>query len=202
MPVILLVGIGLVGWWNVMPHSFRGSIKEMIAAHRVPAVRDVAHVLTTTVDVSPAPTRVAAAPKKEGPDVGQLPSPEPVDVAELPRPKAPRHNSGVNPVTGRVYTLAFGGAATRDGKPCAHATVIVKASTPQQNSKQVVFTDAEGNYTVSMRLLALPNQAIDWSMEAFSPERERLEFTGRHIAMREDDPISVDSQLAFLSQTK
>jgi hypothetical protein len=96
------------------------------------------------------------------------------------------------------YSYLFEGRGTFDGKPFPNASVLVKISTPHGSFVQGATTDADGYYSVPAVVTAAPNDPIDFTVEAYTPDFEKVEIVGRRIAMREDYSVIVQKPLDFL----
>jgi len=97
-----------------------------------------------------------------------------------------------------TYTFIFGGKAAYHGQPMTHASVLVRLTTPRGEALQGVVTDADGSYSVQMTAEVAPNEPVDWSMEAYTPEFKKVELVGRRIAIYEETTQTVETPIEFL----
>jgi hypothetical protein len=92
----------------------------------------------------------------------------------------------------RQYHYVFEGVATYEGKPSPNASVLVRVVSSRETVVQGATTDADGAYSVEISLEGSRYEPIDWSMEAFTPDSQKVELLGRRIVMREDAPVVVN----------
>jgi len=105
----------------------------------------------------------------------------------------------------RNYTYIFQGRASYRGQPCANASVKVRLITSREVFIKGGFTDEVGNYSVEMNVVGSRYEPVDWSMEAFTPDFEKVTLDGRRIVMREDenqDIITVHNAVDFVTTPK
>jgi hypothetical protein len=98
----------------------------------------------------------------------------------------------------RSYNYIFEGKATYQGVPCPNASVLVRISTPYGNQTKGTTTDKDGSYQLSVPVQALANDLLQWSVEAYTPEFQKVELLGSKI-VTEDDTVSIENSLAFLA---
>jgi hypothetical protein len=84
------------------------------------------------------------------------------------------------------YAYIFKGIATYRGQPCAKASVLVRLQAGDKSVAKGVLTDADGSYSVEMAIDAEDRAPVDWSMEAFTPDFQKVELNGRQIVQREE----------------
>lgn len=96
------------------------------------------------------------------------------------------------------YTFIFGGKAAFHGQPMPHASVLVRLTTPRGEELQGAVTDSDGSYSVQMKAEVAPNEPVDWSMEAYTPEFKKVELVGRRIAIYEEMTQTVETPIEFL----
>jgi len=99
----------------------------------------------------------------------------------------------------RKYTYTFEGTATYNNAPCASASVLVRVTTEDGTHAVGGVTNADGTYSIQVPVIASINEPIDFTIEGYTPEFKQVEMAGRRIVSQEDDQVTVDRQLAFLS---
>jgi hypothetical protein len=97
------------------------------------------------------------------------------------------------------YTFVFEGKALYHDVPCPNAGVLVTIFTPHGTLAKGGTTDADGSYRIEMAIKANANDAMDWQMQAYTPEFKKVELVGRKI-ITEDSSTSIDNTVAFLPQ--
>jgi len=98
----------------------------------------------------------------------------------------------------RSYNYIFEGKATYQGVPCPNASVLVRISTPYGNLTKGTTTDKDGSYQLTVPVQALANDLLQWSVEAYTPEFQKVELLGSKI-VTEDTTVSIENSLAFLA---
>lgn len=98
----------------------------------------------------------------------------------------------------RSYDYIFEGKATYQGVPCPNASVLVRISTPYGNVTKGTTTDKDGSYQLTVPVQALANDLLQWSVEAYTPEFQKVELLGSKI-VTEDTTVSIENSLAFLA---
>lgn len=104
----------------------------------------------------------------------------------------------MNDPTVHEFTYIFEGKGTYLGQPCSRASVLVRLSTPRTEVYQGAVTDADGNYSVSLKINASDNEPVDFSVEAYNPDFQKIELVGRRIVMHEDSTVTVQKPLDFI----
>jgi hypothetical protein len=99
----------------------------------------------------------------------------------------------------QTFNCIFEGKATLHGLPCPHANVLVRASTKYTIQTKGTTTGEDGSYRLIVAVQAFPNDNLDWSIEAYTPDFNKLELAGRRI-ITEDDALSISQTLAFLPE--
>jgi len=97
------------------------------------------------------------------------------------------------------YSFVFEGKALYHGVPCPNASVLVTVFTPKGDLAKGGTTEADGSYHIQIAVNANANDAMDWQMQAYTPDFKKVELVGRKI-ITEDSSVSIDNTLAFLPQ--
>ena len=96
------------------------------------------------------------------------------------------------------YVYTFEGIATYDDQRCPNASILVRLSTADETRTVGGVTNADGTYSIQVPINAAVNDPIDWVVEGFTPDFQKVEMTGRRIVAKEDDPVTLVQPLAFL----
>lgn len=99
------------------------------------------------------------------------------------------------------FTYLFEGKATFKGQPCHNASVLVRMTSEDRSAAQGTVTDADGSYSISMSIDVVDKHPLDWTIEAYTPEFDPVEITGRQIVQApyepEKGPIVVTNPVEF-----
>jgi len=85
---------------------------------------------------------------------------------------------------------------THLGNPCPHASVFARVTTKYGTLTVGTTSLADGRYRLVVPFSARVNDNLDWSVEAYTPEFERLELSGHRIIVARA-PVSVDQPVDF-----
>lgn len=101
------------------------------------------------------------------------------------------------------YKYLFEGKATFQGQPCANASVLVRLIVGETTVTKGTVTDADGSYSLETAIDAEDKAPVDWEMEAYTPDFQKVELSGRRIVQREEEqeqkPIIVNMPVEFLA---
>jgi len=148
--------------------------------------------LTSFLAITPANQKVAVVPSWRQAQKVHLVSRPPSTA--VPSSAA----SPMNDPQAHEYTYIFEGKGTYQGRPFPNASVLVGISTPRMDAYQGTVTDADGQYSVSVKIQATPNEPVDFSVDAYTPDFQKIELTGRRIVMHEDTTVTVEKPLDFV----
>lgn len=95
------------------------------------------------------------------------------------------------------YVYRFSGVVTAQGKPFPLATVFLKLNSQRGNKSQGAVSEENGTYTVEAIVPAAADEPVDWTIEAYTPEFERIEFTGRQIVDKSNRVIELPQNFDF-----
>ena len=82
----------------------------------------------------------------------------------------------------------FEGIAIFQNQPCRNARVSVRVVRGDDSVTHDVVTGADGSYHLQVDVLAAEKDAVDWTLQAYSPDFQKAEMAGRLIAQRLEDP--------------
>jgi hypothetical protein len=101
----------------------------------------------------------------------------------------------------RRYTYLFEGKATYRNQPCANASVLVRLLSGEKTVAKGSVTEADGSYSIEVVIDAAPDAPVDWTMEAYTPDFNKVEMKGRRIVQREEEskPVIVTNAVDFLA---
>ena len=102
----------------------------------------------------------------------------------------------------RHYTYLFEGKTTFHNSPCANASVLVRLISGDQTIAKGTVTDANGSYVLEVAVDAADGSPVDWEMEAYTPDFNKVELSGRRIVQQEEEesrePIVVTTPVEFV----
>jgi len=100
------------------------------------------------------------------------------------------------------YTYRFEGMASFHGKPCSHASVLVRLSSGSRSVAKGTITESDGSYALKVAIDAADNDYVDWTIQAYTVDFDNVELAGRQIVRREEAeeqaPITVNNPLTFV----
>ena len=96
------------------------------------------------------------------------------------------------------YVYIFEGTATFQGSPVARASVLVRVLTEEGTVSKGTLTDDQGNYRLEVAINAPDNDPVDYVMEAYSPESQKVVMVGRRITTQEEARVTIGGTLALL----
>ena len=97
----------------------------------------------------------------------------------------------------RTYVYQFEGVATHRGEACRNASVTVRVVTSRGTFFQGGMTDSEGKYSIHITVEGNRFEPVDWSMEAYTSDFERVQLVGSRIMMQEDQDTTVRNEVDF-----
>ncbi len=146
-----------------------------------------------------------------------LASPSPVsqiNVARLPAPlkhevpvvkiiRTPRDFNVLSTYSHyRLYTYKFEGTAKHQGAACPNASILVRVISNEETITRGGITAADGTFSIEVPVRAKEGIPVDWKVEAFTPEFEKIEMAGRRIVQQEEEqasaPVVVTSAFEFV----
>ena len=197
---------GLMGTFLLFLMGYSGHTELLISQtqHLFQQLIQMALVfLGLIAPVSPSPsTRFHQAPMKAPPlsafTMSSAPRPAASGVAYelmfIPMKSIPHH---------REYI--FEGNATFHGKPCPNASILVRLITGDQTLTQGTITGPDGSYRVQASIDAGEKDPVDWTIEAYTSDFDKVEISGRRIIEAQgiqDDPdkkpIVVNNPIEFI----
>jgi hypothetical protein len=105
------------------------------------------------------------------------------------------------PVIKRI-TCLFVGKATYHGQPSPNASVLVRVLSGDQTVTKGAITGADGSYSIQVALDAEDKAPIDWTMEAYTPDFQKVEINGSRIVQDSDEqenkPIVLTTPVEFV----
>jgi hypothetical protein len=90
------------------------------------------------------------------------------------------------------WTYIFEGKATLHDQPCPNSSVLVRLSNGDQSVAQGTITGPDGSYILRVAIDANDGDPVDWTLESFTPDFQKVELNGRKIVQSES---SQDSQV-------
>jgi hypothetical protein len=100
------------------------------------------------------------------------------------------------------YNYIFEGKASFHGQPCPNASVLVRLESGDLSAAQGAVTDADGSYRVEVPIDAADQAPVDWTMDAYTPDFNKVELSGRRIVQKEEEesrePITVTTPVEFI----
>jgi hypothetical protein len=104
------------------------------------------------------------------------------------------------------WTYIFEGKATLHDQPCPNASVLVRVTNGDQSVAQGTITGADGSYSLTVAVDAREGDPVDWTLDAFTPDFQKVELFGRKIVKSDDvqdqlkdqKPIVVNAPVEFL----
>ncbi len=100
------------------------------------------------------------------------------------------------------YTYRFEGKATFHNKPCSNASVLVRLTSGEKSVTQGSVTEADGSYLLKVGIDAEDNASVDWTIEAYTADFDKVELSGRQIVQRanieQQSPITVNTPVDFV----
>ena len=100
------------------------------------------------------------------------------------------------------YTYQFEGKATLHGQPCANASVLVRLVSGDTTLAKGTVTEADGTYILKVGIDVQDDSAVDWALEAYTADFDKVELSGRQIVKREQmddpEPITVNTPVDFV----
>jgi len=85
------------------------------------------------------------------------------------------------------FNYIFDGIATLHGQPCPRASVLVRLISGDNTAAKGTVTNADGSYSLEMFIDAENRAPVDWIMEAYTPDFQKVELSGRRIVQREEE---------------
>src|SRR6266700_6140706 len=79
------------------------------------------------------------------------------------------------------YSYVFEGKATLHNAPCANASVLVRLTSGEKTVAKGTVTETDGSYSLKVGIDAEDNTSVDWTIEAFTAEFNKIELGGRQI---------------------
>lgn len=101
-----------------------------------------------------------------------------------------------NPTLKR-YTYIFEGKATSQGIPCAKASVLIRMTSGDVNVTKGGITEEDGSYSIQLAIDAVDKAPVDWTIEAYTPDFEKIELYGRKIVSMQEDTVVVQKPVDF-----
>jgi hypothetical protein len=100
------------------------------------------------------------------------------------------------------YNYLFEGKATFHNKPCTNASVLVRLTSGADSVTKGAVTESDGSYTLKVGIDAEDNSSVDWTIEAYTADFDKVELSGRQIVQRSDieqqSPITVTNPVDFV----
>lgn len=100
------------------------------------------------------------------------------------------------------YTYIFEGKASLHNKPCPNASVLVRLSSGDRTVTKGTVTESDGSYNLQVAIDAEEHAAVDWTMEAYTADFDRVELSGRQIVQRAEiekqTPVTVTNPVDFV----
>jgi hypothetical protein len=100
------------------------------------------------------------------------------------------------------YTYIFEGKATFHNQPCPNASVLIRLSSGDRTVTKGTVTEADGSYKLKVSIEAEEHASMDWSMEAYTADFNKVELSGRQIVQRTEverqEPITVTNPVDFV----
>ncbi len=101
----------------------------------------------------------------------------------------------------RPYTYRFEGVASYQGKPCPHVSVLVRVMMNDDVTTRRAMSQEDGSFSIDVPIVANDGDSVDWSMEAFTTEFQKVELSGRRIVQPRDEnpeaPVIVRAPVEF-----
>lgn len=105
----------------------------------------------------------------------------------------------------RRYLYRFEGKASYQGAPSSNASVLVRIITGESTFTKGGITNEDGTYSIEIPVMAEDGAPVDWHMEAYTSEFQKLELSGRRIVQQEEEsgelPIVVSSPVEFTASS-
>ena len=105
----------------------------------------------------------------------------------------------------RQWNYIFEGKATLHDQPCPNASILVRLMAGNQSVAQGTITGPDGSYKLQASITADEKDPVDWSIEAYTPDFDKVEISGRRIiqgqgAQEDQDkkPIVVNNPVEFV----
>lgn len=141
----------------------------------------------------PSPESIALAPR--------VPTAAALRKKPLVRPSIPNSMALRTVSNLRHYTYRFEGKASHQGEICPNASVLVRIISGEKTFTKGGITNEDGTYSIEVPVLAEDGAPVDWRVEAFSSEFQKLEMSGRRIVQQEEEqsqePIVVTTPVEF-----
>ena len=109
----------------------------------------------------------------------------------------------MNPIL-RQWNYIFEGKATLHGQPCPNASILVRLMVGEQSVTQGTITGPDGSYRLQASINADEKDPVDWTIEAYTPDFDKVEISGRRIIQAEGTqedqnkkPIVVTNPIEF-----
>jgi hypothetical protein len=104
------------------------------------------------------------------------------------------------------YNYVFNGKATLHGEHCANASVLIRLIAGDRTVTKGALTDANGDYSLEVAIDAQDKSPVDWTMDAYTADFQKVELSGRQIVQREVElgqepekqPIIVTNPVEFV----
>ena len=100
------------------------------------------------------------------------------------------------------FNYIFEGKATFHHEPCAMASVLVRLISGEQTAAKGAVTESDGSYRIEIPIEAEGHASVDWTIEAFTADFDKVELSGRKIVQREEEetqaPIIVNAPVEFV----
>jgi hypothetical protein len=139
-------------------------------------------------------TPPAPAPHVRHMHVPAAPAPKPIPNSMSLRTDPLKHH----------YNYLFEGKATFHNKPCANASVLVRLTAGAETITKGAVTESDGSYTLKVGIDAEDNSSVDWTIEAYTADFNKVELSGRQIVQRGETeiekqaPITVTNPVDFV----
>jgi len=95
----------------------------------------------------------------------------------------------------REITVVFKGKMTVNETPCGGANVSVRILSDKEDQTAETVTAPDGTYTTAMKVLAMPNEDVTWSLQARTTGDQSLELNGRSITDDQDRILQLEHDL-------
>jgi len=103
------------------------------------------------------------------------------------------------------WNYIFAGKATFHGQPCPNASILVRLIAGGQSATEGTITGPDGSYRLHVTINANEKDAVDWTVEAYTPEFNKVEISGRRIIQapgtlddQDKKPIVVNTPVKFI----
>jgi hypothetical protein len=125
------------------------------------------------------------------PVIAHAPAPAPSRVAP-PSVSVEMHGLPMNTFQ-KHWTYIFEGKATIHDQPCRNANIQVRLSNGDDSVTQGTLTGADGSYVLRVGIDARDGDPVDWTLDAYTTDLQKVELTGRNI-VQPSDPLEVQKE--------